>query len=72
MRKKINYSLNIKRTKKLRDFYKLMSMKLNAVKRVNDKKQKQENSKSTFKYFYYKEEDHYARNYYKKKEKEQS
>jgi hypothetical protein len=40
MRRKINYSLNIKRAKKLRDFYKLMFIKLNAVKRVNDKKRK--------------------------------
>jgi hypothetical protein len=40
MRRKINYFLNIKRTKKSRDFYKLISIKLNAVKRVNNKKRK--------------------------------
>jgi hypothetical protein len=68
MRRKINYSLNIKRAKKSRDFYKLISIKLDAVKRVNNEKRKQENSKDTFKCFYYKKEDYYARNYYKKKE----
>jgi hypothetical protein len=68
MRRKISYSLNIKRIKKSRDSYKLMSIKLDAVKRVNNKKRKQENSKSNFKYFYYKKKDHYAKNCYKKKE----
>jgi hypothetical protein len=38
MQRKINYSLNIKRIKKLRDSYKLIFIKLNAVKRVDDKK----------------------------------
>jgi hypothetical protein len=41
-------------------------MKLNAAKRVNNKKKKQKNSKDTFKCFYCKKEDYYARNYYKK------
>jgi hypothetical protein len=70
MRRKINYFLNIKRAKKLRDFYKLIFIKLDAVKRVNDEKKKKENSKDTFKCFYYKEEDYYVRNYYKKKEQD--
>jgi hypothetical protein len=38
MRRKINYSLNIKKTKKYKNFYKLISMKLNAAKKVNKKK----------------------------------
>jgi hypothetical protein len=70
MQRKINYSLNTRRIKKSRDSYKLMFMKLDAVKRVNNKKRKQKNSKDTFKCFYYKKEDHYARNYYKKKEQD--
>jgi hypothetical protein len=69
MRRKINYSLNIKRIKKLRDSYKLIFIKLNAVKRVNDREKKQENNKDTFKCFYYKKKNHYVKNYYKKKEK---
>jgi hypothetical protein len=40
MRRKINYSLNIKRTKKSRDSYKLIFIKLNAVKKVNNEKRK--------------------------------
>jgi hypothetical protein len=67
MRRKTNYSLNIKKIKKSRDFYKLIFMKLNVVKKVNNKKKKQENSKSNFKCFHCKKKDHYIRNYYKKK-----
>jgi hypothetical protein len=67
MRRKTSYSLNIKKTKKSRDFYELIFIKLNAAKRVNNKKRKQENSKNNFKCFYCKKKDHYVRNYYKKK-----
>jgi hypothetical protein len=70
MQRRINYSLNIKRAKKSRDSYKLIFIKLNAVKRVNDKERKQENSKDAFKCFYYKKEDYYVRNYYKKKKQD--
>jgi hypothetical protein len=70
MRRKTSYSLNIKKIKKSRDFYKLIFMKLDAVKRVNNKKRKQENSKNNFKCFYYKKKDYYARNYYKKKKQD--
>jgi hypothetical protein len=38
MQRKINYFLNIKKAKKLKNFYKLIFMKLNAAKRVNEKK----------------------------------
>jgi hypothetical protein len=40
MRRKTSYSLNIKKTKKSRDFYKLIFIKLDTVKRVNNKKRK--------------------------------
>jgi hypothetical protein len=40
MQRKTNYSLNIKKVKKLRDFYKLIFIKLDAVKRVNNEKKK--------------------------------
>jgi hypothetical protein len=68
MQRKISYSLNIKKIKKSRDFYKLIFIKLDAVKRVNIKKKKQKNSKNNFKYFYYKKKDYYIKNCYKKKE----
>jgi predicted lactoylglutathione lyase len=38
MQRKTSYSLNIKRIKKSKNFYKLISIKLNAVKKVNNKK----------------------------------
>jgi hypothetical protein len=38
MQRKTSYSLNIKKIKKSRDFYELISIKLDAVKRVNNKK----------------------------------
>jgi hypothetical protein len=38
MRRKTSYSLNIKRIKKLKNSYKLILIKLDAAKRVNEKK----------------------------------
>jgi hypothetical protein len=38
MRRKTNYSLNIKKIKKSKNSYKLIIIKLNVVKKVNKKK----------------------------------
>jgi hypothetical protein len=51
MRRKINYSLNIKRVKKLKNSYKLMSIKLDAVKKVNNKKKNKKTVKTLLNVF---------------------
>jgi hypothetical protein len=69
MRRKINYSLNTRRAKKLRDFYKLISIKLNAAKRVN-KKKKSIRKKKLLTTITIKKKEYYIKNCYKKKESE--
>jgi hypothetical protein len=65
MLRKTNYFLNIKRTKKFKNFYELISMKLNAAKKVNEKKKHKK--KKTCNYYHCKKEKYYIKNCYKKR-----
>jgi hypothetical protein len=51
MWRKTNYSLNIKKTKKSKDFYKLIFIKLDAVKRVNNKKKSKKTARAILNIF---------------------